>query len=127
MIRVSDAVIALGGKSFSVQQNDVNKVYFNKGNPLNITTEQIKVKYDELVAEFNKTEPIRLLREERDLKLQQTDWRTNNDYPYDDADAWATYRTQLRNLPAEIAAGNVPAPSIQDGALVFDNWPELPT
>ena len=55
MINVSDAVIALGGKSFSVQENDVNKVYFNKGNPLKITTEQIKEKYDEV------TDSIRLL------------------------------------------------------------------
>ena len=125
MIRVSDAVIALGGKSFSVQENDINKVYFNKGNPLNITTEQIKEKYDELFAEFNKTEPIRLLRVERDKKLQESDWRTNNDYPYDDADAWTTYRTQLRNLPAEISAGNVTAPILQNGTLIFD-WPQVP-
>ena len=46
MIKVSDAVIALGGKSVSIQENDINKVYFNKGNPLNITKEQIKAKYD---------------------------------------------------------------------------------
>ena len=117
MIMIIDAIKELGGKSVSVVDNSLDEIYWNRGNPLNITKKQIKEKYDELVAEFNKTEPIRLLRVERDKKLQESDWRTNNDYPYDDADAWTTYRTQLRNLPAEISAGNVTAPILQNGTL----------
>ena len=84
------------------------------------TQEEISLKIEELKA----AEPMRLLRIERDLKLQESDWRTNNDYPYDNADAWATYRTALRNLPAEIAAGNVAAPVLQNGTLLFD-WPQV--
>ena len=125
MIMIIDAIKELGGKSVSVVDNSLDEIYWNRGNPLNITKEQIKEKYDELFAEFNKTEPIRLLRVERDKKLQESDWRTNNDYPYDDADAWTTYRTQLRNLPAEISAGNVTAPILQNGTLIFD-WPQVP-
>ena len=60
------------------------------------------------------------------LKLQESDWRTNNDYPYDNADAWAAYRAALRNLPAEIAAGNVTAPTIENNSLIFNDWPEVP-
>ena len=86
------------------------------------TAEQIQEK----IAELQAAEPMRLLRIQRDKKLQESDWRTNNDYPYDDADAWATYRTALRNLPAVISTGNVAAPVIQDGALVFDDWPQVP-
>jgi pyoverdine/dityrosine biosynthesis protein Dit1 len=69
---------------------------------------------------------MRILRIERDKKLQESDWRTNNDYPYADADAWATYRAALRNLPAEIAAGNVTAPVIENNILIFDDWPAQP-
>ena len=103
---------------------EVNE-YLELKNAISDFTDFLKEKYDELFAEFNKTEPIRLLRVERDKKLQESDWRTNNDYPYDDADAWATYRTQLRNLPAEISAGNVTAPILQNGTLIFD-WPQVP-
>ena len=46
------------------------------------TQEEISLKIEELKA----AEPMRLLRIERDLKLQESDWRTNNDYPYDNAD-----------------------------------------
>ena len=102
---------------------DRDKVFNKDGDIVEVDESLIQTK----IAELEAAEPMRLLRIQRDKKLQESDWRTNNDYPYDDADAWATYRTQLRNLPAEIAAGNVPAPSMQDGALVFDNWPEPPT
>ena len=108
---------------FSVCEDNIDKIEWFSEDIERPSNDVILSKVSELKA----AEPMRLLRVERNLKLQESDWRTNNDYPYDDADAWATYRTQLRNLPAEIAAGNVPAPSIQDGALVFDNWPELPT
>lgn len=86
------------------------------------TEEQIQEK----LAELQAAEPMRLLRIQRDKKLQESDWRTNNDYPYNDADAWATYRTALRNLPAIITAGNVTAPTIENNSLIFHDWPEQP-
>ena len=136
-----NAISALGIEDFVIYGDPKNEQEFNSmfrkvvgidstnsvilsSNPsdFGITWSQVAAKKLELEA----AEPMRLLRIERDKKLQETDWRTNNDYPYDDADAWATYRTALRNLPAEIAAGNVAAPVIQDGALVFDDWPQVP-
>ena len=89
------------------------------------TEKPSKEEVEEKIHELQLTEPLRLLRIERDKKLQESDWRTNNDYPYDDADTWATYRVALRNLPAEIAAGNVAAPVLQNGTLLFD-WPQVP-
>ena len=53
MITVIDAIKELGGKSVSVVDNSLDEIYWNRGNPLNITKEQIKEKYDELVAEYN--------------------------------------------------------------------------
>lgn len=120
MIKVSDAVIALGGKSFSVQENDINKVYFNKGNPLNITTEQIKEKYDELVAEFNKTEPMRLLREKRYQLIAATDWWVLPDRT--PTQAQLDYRQALRDLPA-----NSPNVALDaNGDLTGVTWPVKP-
>ena len=100
----------------------VSEIKFRNGFANIPNEEEIQTK----LAELQAAEPMRLLRIQRDKKLQESDWRTNNDYPYDDADAWATYRTALRNLPAVISTGNVAAPVIQDGALVFDDWPQVP-
>ena len=122
MIHKIDAIIALDLNARVSCNEDTGETIWYNENKLKLTEERIQAK----IAELEAAEPMRLLRIERDKKLQESDWRTNNDYPYDDADAWATYRVALRNLPAEITAGNVAAPSIQDGDLVFDNWPEVP-
>ena len=138
---VSDAVTSLGLEDFVVYGEPKNEQEFNSmfkkvvgtdstnsailsSNPsdFGVTWSQVAAKKLELEA----AEPIRLLRIERDKLLAETDWRTNNDYPYDDADAWTTYRTALRNLPAEITAGNVTAPTIENNSLIFNDWPEVP-
>ena len=76
-------------------------------------------------------EPIpamELLRMERDSKLAQSDWRVNTDYPYDDQEAWKTYREELRQLPQQIETGVIPAPTLDENyQLVFDNWPVEPS
>ena len=136
-----DAISALGIEDFVIYGDPKNEQEFNSmfkrivgedsdgtailsSNPsdFGITWSQVAAKKLELEA----AEPMRLLRIERDKKLQETDWRTNNDYPYDNADAWATYRAALRNLPAEITAGNVTAPTIENNSLIFHDWPEQP-
>ena len=122
MITIGDAIFAIDTTAVYEHEGTIESIIWRE-NTTPIPAEQI---YNKL-TELESLEPMRLLRIERDSKLQQSDWRTNNDYPYDDADAWATYRAALRNLPAEIAAGNVSAPVLQNGALMFDNWPEPPT
>ena len=139
--KTNNAISALGIEDFVIYGDPKNEQEFNSmfrkvvgidstnsvilsSNPseFGITWSQVAAKKLELEA----AEPIRLLRIERDKKLQETDWRTNNDYPYDDADAWATYRAALRNLPAEIGAGNVTAPKIENNSFIFNDWPEVP-
>jgi hypothetical protein len=67
------------------------------------------------------------LRHQRDSKLAQSDWRMTVDYPYADQNDWELYRTELRELPQEIAANNVPQPTLdENNMLVFNHWPEEP-
>lgn len=70
---------------------------------------------------------MELLRMQRDAKLAQSDWRVNTDYPYDDQEAWKTYREELRQLPQHIEAGVISTPTLNENyLLVFDNWPVEP-
>ncbi len=59
-----------------------------------VTWSQVSTKKDELVA----AEPMRLLREERDRKLADTDWWATSDRTM--TDAQTTYRQALRDVPA---------------------------
>lgn len=70
----------------------------------------VSAKKDELIA----AEPMRLLREERDRRLAETDWMANSDVTM--SSAWATYRQALRDVPA------------QDGVTGLDDvtWPTKP-
>ncbi len=82
---------------------------------------------DRVIQEMLLEKPINLLREERDNKLLECDWRMAPDYPKSDQPAWIEYRTQLRNLPSEIKVGNIPMPLISEaGTLSFNHWPSKP-
>ena len=60
-------------------------------------------------------DPWIAMRGERDMKLANSDWRVNSDYPYDDQAAWVSYRSELRDLPSTITdINNI-------------NWPMEPT
>jgi hypothetical protein len=52
------------------------------------------------IAELEAAEPMKLLREERNRLLFETDWRATVDYPGTDQESWLTYRRALRDLPA---------------------------
>ena len=77
-----------------------------------VTWSQVQTKYNELVV----AEPLKLLREERNKMLAESDWSQGNDSPLSDSDktAWATYRQSLRD--------------ITDSATSLDDvtWPEKP-
>ena len=47
-------------------------------------------------TELTNAEPMRLLREERDRRLAETDWMGNSDVTM--SDAWKTYRQELRDI-----------------------------
>jgi len=53
-------------------------------------------------TDLQKMDQVRLW---RNVQLAQTDWTQVADAPVD-ADAWATYRQQLRDLPATIDLDN---------------------
>lgn len=57
---------------------------------------------------------LNLLRQQRDMLLQQSDWTQVPDAPVDQA-AWATYRQALRDLPANTTDPRNPV------------WPSQPT
>ena len=60
------------------------------------TEEEIKVK----LAELKTAEPIRLLREERNQRLAETDWTQGRDVTLSNDIDWRTYRQALRDLPS---------------------------
>ena len=66
-------------------------------------------------TELVNAEPMRLLREERNKRLAETDWMASSDLTM--SSAWTTYRQALRDAPA------------QEGVTGLDNvtWPTKPS
>ena len=73
------------------------------------------------IAELNAAEPIRLLREERNRRIAETDWMSFSDSPTM-TDEWKTYRQALRDLPSS-ASPNLD----EQGNLNNVTWPTKPT
>jgi len=61
-------------------------------------TAPTEAEIDAEVTRLNNTEPMRLLRVERDAKLKACDWRASSDLTL--SNEWKTYRQALRDLPA---------------------------
>ena len=62
---------------------------------------QTKPTEDEInakITELTNAEPLRLLRKERNRRLQATDWRASSDLTI--SNDWKSYRQALRDLPA---------------------------
>ena len=76
------------------------------------------------IAELDAAEPMRLLREERDARLAETDWTQNPDVSNDVKTKWQTYRQALRDLPAT-ADPKLNAGYHLDSSSV--NWPTKPS
>ena len=76
------------------------------------------------IAELDAAEPMRLLREERDKRLSETDWTQNPDVPDATKTKWQTYRQALRDLPA------TSDPKLNSGYhldLTSVTWPTKPS
>ena len=115
MISKAQALVSLGFiGGWKVKENTIVKWWSQKAQP---TEEQIQAK----IAELKEAEPLRLLREQRNQLLQQSDWRATVDYPGSNQAAWLTYRQNLRDLPANST------PSLDDnGQLTGVTWPTPP-
>ena len=130
MTDVANALGALGIKEWVLRGEPTNETEFNNmfrkvtGTDSNgsaiessdpkdfgTTWSAVKAKKDELVA----AEPMRLLREERDRRLAETDWWASSDLTM--SSERTAYRKALRDAPA------------QDGVTGLDNvtWPTKPS
>ena len=130
MTDVASALTELGVKEWVLRGDPTNETEFNAmfrkvtgadsngsaiessdPNDFGTTWSAVKAKKDELVA----AEPMRLLREERDRRLAETDWWASSDLTMS-SDRTA-YRKALRDAPA------------QDGVTGLDNvtWPTKPS
>ncbi len=78
------------------------------------TDEEIQKKFEEL----KDAEPMRLLREERNRKLQETDWRFRSDLS--PSQAWKDYCKALRDIPSTAT------PKTENGRLTNVTWPTKP-
>ena len=61
-------------------------------------TKPTETEVNSKISELDNAEAMRLLREERDIRIAKTDWRASSDLTL--SDAWKTYRQALRDLPA---------------------------
>ena len=113
MIKVAEVLIALGVKDFVLRGNPTNETeYFSmfrkiigetsdgtgveEDDPTKFgaTWAEITAKMDEL----KEAEPMRVLREERNKKLAETDWWAGSDVTM--TSAQKKYRQDLRDFPA---------------------------
>ena len=112
MITKFQAVYALVGGELS-QLSDGSFRYRSGQTPP--TEEAIQAK----LTELQNAEPMRVLREQRNQKLSETDWWCCSDRT--PTQAQLDYRNALRNLPSTAS------PSLdENGNLTGITWPEKP-
>ena len=71
------------------------------------------------IVELNSAEPLKLLREERNKRLQETDWRFRSDLT--PSQEWIDYSQALRDLPSTAS------PKLDEqGNLINVTWPTKP-
>lgn len=113
-----DAVCELvGAKNVGLGPSNgpLEKITFVEGFTNFPTEKEIQAK----LAELKTVEPMRVLREERNRKLAQTDWRASSDLTL--SNKWKTYRQALRDLPSTAT------PTLDnDGNLQNVTWPNEP-
>jgi hypothetical protein len=112
-ITKSDAIKALHPDvPFSFINGQINIWESDQPQP---TEEQIQAK----LTELQNAEPMRLLREQRNQKLSETDWWCASDRT--PTQAQLDYRTALRDLPSTAS------PSLdENGNLTNVTWPNKP-
>ena len=97
-------------------ESDLSGVKLTDGSTLSFTFDDVLAKKTEL----QNAESMRVLREQRNLKLAQTDWRASSDLTL--SRKWSSYRQALRDLPSKAT------PTLdEDGNLQNVTWPSEPT
>lgn len=113
-----DAVHALVGGGIFGPTNGTLQDYDFKDGQTPPTEEAIQAK----LTELKNAEPMRVLREERNRKLAQSDWTQSRDLTLPNDETWKSYRQALRDLPS---TANPTLDS--DGNLQGVTWPDEPT
>ena len=85
-------------------------------------TKPTETEINNKISELDSAEAMRLLREERNILLSETDWRASSDLTL--SDAWKTYRQALRDLPA---SASPQLDSYYDLDLTSVTWPTKPS
>ena len=103
--------------------NDYNTIVWSETNTQSKPTlAECEAAWQEIMTEA----PMKILREERDKKLLETDKYTSiPDWPHSSEEvkqAWITYRQELRDLPATAT------PQLdENGNLINVTWPSPPS
>ena len=116
MITMGKAIRALQPNAeFSYDDEDYSTLRWNTPEITIPTKEEIELKVKELEA----AEPMRLLRKERNRRLQETDWRFRSDLT--PSQEWIDYSQVLRDLPSTAS------PELnENGQLTNVTWPTKP-
>ena len=97
-VTYADCIVELvPGAEWSITANDYNSIIWDNNAFTKPTLEEIKAKKTELENAL----PLKILREERDFLLEQTDKYALPDYPHINdtkKTEWLTYRQNLRDL-----------------------------
>lgn len=118
------------GVSFQVEEpyGYANISILNASHKVGVDTSSLTIptetEINNKIAELDAAEPMRLLREERDKRLSETDWTQNPDVPDSTKTKWQTYRQSLRDLPA------TSDPKLNSGYhldLTSVTWPTKPS
>ena len=92
---ITTALIALKpGAQWVLRGTDYSNIEWLDSSQTKPTETEVNSK----ISELDNAEPMKLLREERDIRIAKTDWRASSDLTL--SDAWKTYRQALRDLPA---------------------------
>ena len=112
-INHSNSGLYISGKC----EDDLSGVTLTDGSTLSFTFDDVLTKKIEL----QNAEPMRLLREERNRKLIETDWTQYRDVSLNNDSDWQTYRQSLRDLPSTAS------PTLDEqGNLTNVTWPTKP-
>ena len=120
---ITHAIVALKpGASWSLIGEDYSGLTWLDKNQTKPTEEEINAK----VTELSNSEPMKLLREERNKRIAETDWTQLKDVDLDIIRErnWKNYRQALRDLPIK---SNPKLNSIGDLDMSSVTWPDKPS
>ena len=111
------------GAQFAFHDEDYDRILWLEppvadGGQTMPTLQEVQEEHERVAA----AAPMTSLRYERDVRLRDSDWSQGVDVPDAIKSAWATYRQELRDLPANSTPGFDP----ETGILTGVTWPTPP-